>query len=245
MRRQAAAHVLPFVRLVFSSTRDPFTMTSHSDPRPPHGHDEDDDDEEEDDDYVPGQEKSDCESEASDDVSDEGEADDEPVGRGKRRRGQDPLPSTAKVSKTEALDEEEEKKRSDALWASFAAEDEKKEVAKSADGPTAESPAVPATTESVPKDSKPTVSAPRPPVKRVGLADRLSALTKKKDSVLNKSKQDWERLKTEKGLAEELAEHTKSKQSFVERQAFLQRADVRTFEQEKSVRDKIRARRLD
>lgn len=78
--------------------------------------------------------------------------------------------------------------------------------------------------------------------RKPGLADRLSALGKKKESVLTKSLKDWQQLKEEEGLVEELAEHTKSKDSFVERQAFLQRADLRQFEQEKSIRDKIRAR---
>ena len=92
-----------------------------------------------------------------------------------------------------------------------------------------------------------TVAEPVPPVARPaarkpGLADRLSALGKKKESVLTKSQRDWQQLKQDEGLVEELAEHTKSKDSFVERQAFLQRADVRQFEQEKSVRDKIRSR---
>lgn len=81
-----------------------------------------------------------------------------------------------------------------------------------------------------------------PVVRKPGLADRLSSLKKKKDSVLTKSVKDWQELKQEEGLTEELAEHTKSKDSFVERQAFLQRADLRQFEQEKSVRDKIRSR---
>ena len=106
-------------------------------------------------------------------------------------------------------------------------------------------------TKSSAKPSSVTLSTPsasaRPaflPQRRPGLADRLSALTKKKEGVLAKSKSDWERMKKEEGLVEELSEHVKSKDSFVERQAFLQRADVRQFEQEKSVRDKIRARRL-
>lgn len=222
-------------------------MSTASDPKRPLEHDEDDDDEE-DDDYVPAEVKSDDESEASDDVSDEGEVDDEPVAAGKRRRQQEAPASSSKILKTETIDSEEEKKRSDALWATFANEEEKKErvIAHTEQDANVEQPAA------VLKNAKPETkaltaapTAPRPAARRVGLADRLSALGKKKDSVLSKSKQDWERLKEEQGLAEELAEHTKSKESFVERQAFLQRADVRTFEQEKSVRDKIRARRFD
>lgn len=219
---------------------------STADPKRPL--DDEDDDDEEDDDYVPAEGKSDDESEASDDVSDEGEVDDEPVAAGKRRRQQDAPASSSKVPKTVIVDEEEEKKRSDALWSSFADAEQKKApvVTRAEQDPKVESPAAITTpVEPVTKEPTSVSTAPRPAVRRVGLADRLSALGKKKDSVLSKSKQDWERLKTEQGLAEELAEHTKSKESFVERQAFLQRADVRTFEQEKSVRDKIRARRFD
>ena len=90
-------------------------------------------------------------------------------------------------------------------------------------------------------DKKPSLR----PQSKLGLSNRLTALRpKKKESVLSRSKTDWERLKQDEGLVEELSEHLKSRESFVERQAFLQRADVRQFEQEKSVRDIIRSKRL-
>ena len=93
-----------------------------------------------------------------------------------------------------------------------------------------------------PSVSKPIV----PPAKKSGgLSSLVSRLgNKKKESTLIKSKNDWQRYKEDEGIVEELTEHTKSKDSFVEKQAFLQRADLRQFEQEKSVRDKIRSKKL-
>ena len=89
-------------------------------------------------------------------------------------------------------------------------------------------------------------STPTIPVRKAGgLSNLAASLGKKKGaSTLLKSKEDWETFKSESGIVEELAEHTKGKDSFVERQAFLSRADVRQFEREKEIRDKIRARRL-
>lgn len=80
-----------------------------------------------------------------------------------------------------------------------------------------------------------------PPPAKSRLAEILGK-NKNQPSTLMKTKADWEKFKADEGLAEELKEHTRSKDSYVERQAFLQRADVRQFEQEKSVRDRNRAR---
>lgn len=76
-----------------------------------------------------------------------------------------------------------------------------------------------------------------------GLSGLLASMGKKdKPSTLTKTKADWERFKNDQGIKEELHEHTKSKDSYVERQAFLQRTDLCQFEQEKSIRDRNRAR---
>lgn len=82
------------------------------------------------------------------------------------------------------------------------------------------------------------------PAKRgLGINDLVANLGKKqKLSTLNKTKLDWDMFKQEEGIADDLKNHTKNKNSFVERQAFLQRTDLKQFELEKSIRDKNRTR---
>lgn len=106
---------------------------------------------------------------------------------------------------------------------------------------TKSDPQTPSLSSAISSSSTPSIPVRKPG----GLSNLAASLGKKKGgSTLLKSKQDWETFKSESGLVEELAEHTKGKDSFVERQAFLSRADVRQFEREKEIRDKIRARRL-
>lgn len=73
-----------------------------------------------------------------------------------------------------------------------------------------------------------------------GLGSVLDQLKKPKMSTLQKSLIDWKDFKKKEGIEEELQQHNKSKDAYVERQAFLQRADVRQFEIEKDVRAKRR-----
>lgn len=73
-----------------------------------------------------------------------------------------------------------------------------------------------------------------------GLGSVLDQLKKPKMSTLQKSLIDWKDFKKNQGIEEELQQHNKSKDAYVERQAFLQRADVRQFEIEKDVRAKRR-----
>ena len=73
-----------------------------------------------------------------------------------------------------------------------------------------------------------------------GLGSLLDQLKKPKMSTLQKSLIDWKDFKKNEGIEEELQQHNKSKDAYVERQAFLQRADVRQFEIEKDVRAKRR-----
>lgn len=78
------------------------------------------------------------------------------------------------------------------------------------------------------------------PLKR-GLNSLVANLGKKqKLSTLNKTKLDWDMFKKDEGIEDDLKNHTKNKNSFVERQAFLQRTDLKQFELEKSVREKTR-----
>lgn len=77
--------------------------------------------------------------------------------------------------------------------------------------------------------------------KSTGLEDALGALKKKKLSSMAKSHIDWQQYKaTTVGLDDELRNANKA--GFLDEQAFLERADWRQFEVEKSVRDVERRR---
>ncbi|XP_066257628.1 craniofacial development protein 1 isoform X2 [Euwallacea similis] len=78
-----------------------------------------------------------------------------------------------------------------------------------------------------------------------GIGSVLSQLGKKqKISTLEKSKLDWDRFKKEEDIEEELEMHNKGKNGYLERQDFLQRADLRRFEIEKEIRNAERAKRF-
>ncbi|XP_063951703.1 craniofacial development protein 1-like [Lytechinus pictus] len=84
--------------------------------------------------------------------------------------------------------------------------------------------------------SKPTISSG---IKRSGggLGNVLGQIGKKqKISTLEKSRLDWESFKNKEGITDELKIHNKGKDGFVERQRFLQRADVRQYEIERDLR---------
>lgn len=203
-------------------------------------------------------------SEESGEGEDEEDLDDKPSKKMKTEQLDD---------KPKELSQEEEKKRADDLWAMFnddqpetkpkptttvstiVKSEEKRSETSSTSVPTSSSifddvveepkvkgePVAEPLPKKEPLQSKPIVH----PKKTGGLSSLVSRLgNKQKESTLNKSKEDWQKFKESEGLVEELTEHTKSKDSFVERQAFLQRADLRQFEQERSIRDKMRARKL-
>lgn len=70
-----------------------------------------------------------------------------------------------------------------------------------------------------------------------GLGGLLDKINKKpKMGTLEKSRLDWDTFKKKEGIEDELAIHNRGKQSFIERQNFLQRADLRQFEIEKNLR---------
>jgi len=74
-----------------------------------------------------------------------------------------------------------------------------------------------------------------------GLSDLVGSLEKKqKMGCLDKSKLDWNSFVSENNIREELSTHNKGKDGYVEKQQFLERADLRQFEIEKAVRDKNR-----
>jgi hypothetical protein len=66
--------------------------------------------------------------------------------------------------------------------------------------------------------------------------------TQKKPTILEQAAKDWNKCKQEENLEEELKQATKSKSSFLDRQQFLERADLRQFEKEREIREKTRAK---
>jgi len=74
-----------------------------------------------------------------------------------------------------------------------------------------------------------------------GLASVVGSITKKpKMGCLDKSKLDWNNFVTENNIKEELKTHNMGKDGYVEKLQFLERADLRQFEQEKALREKTR-----
>ncbi|KAK7074991.1 Craniofacial development protein 1 [Halocaridina rubra] len=78
-----------------------------------------------------------------------------------------------------------------------------------------------------------------------GLSNIMGLLENKKPklSTLEKTKLDWSNFKSEEGIDEELESHKKSKHGYLDKQAFLERADVRQFEIERSLRMSKRSNR--
>ncbi|KAG7187854.1 hypothetical protein KM043_016888 [Ampulex compressa] len=74
-----------------------------------------------------------------------------------------------------------------------------------------------------------------------GISSVLGQIGKKaKISTLEKSKLDWDSYKKEENIEEEISTHNKGKDGYLERQDFLQRADIRQFEIEKQLRNTSR-----
>ncbi|XP_058464498.1 craniofacial development protein 1 [Malaya genurostris] len=77
-----------------------------------------------------------------------------------------------------------------------------------------------------------------------GLGAVLNQIGKKnKLSTLEKTKLDWNSFKRTEGIEEELQTHNKGKNGYLEKQDFLDRADLRQFEIEKSIRQTSRSNR--
>lgn len=79
----------------------------------------------------------------------------------------------------------------------------------------------------------------QPPVaKRKGLDAVLGTIMNKKSNltVLQKTSLDWNKYKSEQGISEELQNYNKGRGGFIERQKFLQRSDVRSYEIERDLR---------
>lgn len=76
------------------------------------------------------------------------------------------------------------------------------------------------------------------PQKRGGIESVLGTLSSKKQKMttLQKSLYDWKSFKASEGIEEDLEKFNKGRGGFIERQRFLQRSDVRSFEAEKEIR---------
>lgn len=77
-----------------------------------------------------------------------------------------------------------------------------------------------------------------------GLSTVVGSILNKKNkmSVLEKSKLDWTGFKRQEGIEEELATFNRGKGGYLEKQAFLDRTDLRQFDLEKAMREKRRNR---
>ena len=193
-------------------------------------------DDSEDEDYVPPTEKPDVSEEedsGDEETADTSQDQDEASGSGRKRknRASDCDESSSKTSKKASTADE---------WAAFEAKSEELNSKLGA-----------GTDEPQSKDSEPGKSSQSGPSTqparaafrgRVGGLKALAAKKEKKISVFEHSRQSWNAFKDSEGLQEELSQFTRSKDSFVERQAFLERTDVRQFEKEKSVRETNRRR---
>jgi len=70
-----------------------------------------------------------------------------------------------------------------------------------------------------------------------GMSSLLKQLGKKdKLSTLEKSRLDWNNFKRAEGIDEDLQKHNRGKGGFLEKRDFLERADLRQYEIEKTLR---------
>jgi len=83
--------------------------------------------------------------------------------------------------------------------------------------------------------------AAAPPSALQGLLGAIGG--KKKMSTVTKTALDWDHFKDKEGISDELAQHNKGSGSFLEKQAFLQRADHRAHDQELAWKDRERLKR--
>ena len=79
-----------------------------------------------------------------------------------------------------------------------------------------------------------------------GLDNLLKQIDKKpKLNVLEKSRKDWSEFKEEKQINEELESYKKSGGKYTDRVAFLQRSELREYEQERDARLARQAKKQD
>jgi len=92
--------------------------------------------------------------------------------------------------------------------------------------------------QGVGSDSKSPIAGTGGNKRPAGLSNIMGLIDSKKQklSVLDKTKLDWNSFKSNLGIEEELESHKKSKDGYLEKQDFLDRADLRQFEIEKNMR---------
>jgi len=210
--------------------------------------DDQDDDDDDDLDYVPPTETNphSDEDEPNDGGNDDEDYDDIPVKNKKAKL-------TDKQTKTCEESDESKSKKNEELWSNFLS-DVKTSPTKTNKGesskpvtqnilvqliksPTNTSAAKAPTT---PTKSTTTSSLEARP-KGSGIASILNKINKQpKLSTLEKSRQDWEEFKKSENIEEDLNKHSKGKESYLEKRAFLERADYRQYEIEKGLRTKER-----
>ncbi|KAL3683905.1 hypothetical protein R1sor_001927 [Riccia sorocarpa] len=103
-------------------------------------------------------------------------------------------------------------------------------------------------TKFVDPNSKAAVSAKKRAEMQAASSSGLDALLqqigkKQKLNILDKSRKDWGEFKEEKGIEVELEMHKKSGDTYTEKVAFLQRADVREYERERDARLALMSKR--
>lgn len=165
------------------------------------------------------------------------------------------------TEETKELTEEEQKKKTDSLWADFLKETDfkpkpkpkvvtnneettkpKKEIEKTIENPKSaiifEFAGEKVDSEgNVIEKNENKIQIPTVSKKTGGLGSVLSQIGKKqKIGTLEKSKIDWDRFKRDENISDELKAHNMGKNGYLDRQDFLQRADLRQFELEKEAR---------
>lgn len=93
------------------------------------------------------------------------------------------------------------------------------------------------------KKAQPSSANKKAPLNPLDLLKTLKDTTekKKKPTILDQANQDWKIAKSAEGLEDELKQATKSKDGYLDKQAFLDRSDHRRFEKEREIRTRQRA----
>ncbi|PRP81874.1 craniofacial development protein 1 [Planoprotostelium fungivorum] len=173
---------------------------------------EEEDSDEEDDDFAPSYGE-DNDADISKELVPEDDDDDE-EGSSRKRKAPTGTPAASKIAKVES-------------------ETDKTEAVR----PSTRSTPVAAPLKPVTKAAVPAKKAAAKPQKPTTNLDKLLSNLSggKKTSTLSKTRNDWEKFKEKEGITDDLRAQTQSG-GFLEKQAFLQRADLREFEKEKEIR---------
>lgn len=95
-----------------------------------------------------------------------------------------------------------------------------------------------------PSSSSPSSSTAKPPQPQQGVDHLLAQINgPTKITTIAKTNMDWEQFKDDSGLGETLEAAAQGNSAYLKKQDFLNRVDQRTFQLEKTERDKERAKR--